>query len=128
MFYRFYIFNINIYTYYIIALFISSNIYHYIPLSLTDTDGFHEMFRRANPTYQVPSSYKIKINLQELYKVGCLRLKDEISKCDCVNLTTDVWTSRSQLSFIITTITYLYNGNLHSYVLQTRSCYVSLHI
>ena len=65
LFYRFYIFNINIYTYYIIALFISSNM---LPLSLTDTDGFHKMFRRANPTYQVPSSYKIKINLQDYIK------------------------------------------------------------
>ena len=80
LFYRFYIFNINIYTYYIISLFISSCM---LPLSLTDTDGFHEMFRRVNPTYQVPSSYKIKMNLQELYRVGCLKLKDEISKCDC---------------------------------------------
>ena len=75
-----------------------------LPLSLTDTDGFHEMFRRANPTYQVPSSYKIKINPQEVYKVGCIRLKDKISKCDCVSLTTDGWTSRSQISFITTTL------------------------
>ena len=71
------------------------------PLRLVEGEGFNKLMEYLEPGYKVPSAMHMASLLHRKYKAGYERLK-EILKVDpsAISLTTDLWTSIANDSFI----------------------------
>jgi hypothetical protein len=62
----------------------------------------------CDPMFQMPSRAAfVSTYLQELYDRASLQLLKEIEKVDHLALTSDLWTSRNQESFMMITVHYI---------------------
>ena len=71
---------------------------------IVEDRGFKRLIATLDPRYQLPNHHKLMRDLLPVKYESCveslLHLLEDIKSC---SLTTDVWTSRAQESFIIVT-------------------------
>ena len=96
------------------------------PISIVESKSFIQLMKALNNNFEVPSVVRITTMLNDIYKEKVTKLKNELSNCDCVSLTTDLWSSWEETQFVTISVHYIKDYKLHSYVLQTMSNYVSI--
>ena len=91
------------------------------PVNIIQGKGFISMIESFSSTYTIPSRTTIMNIIKQLYYSESTLLKNMLSKCTVVSLTTDGWTSINCTHFITTTVTFYDGKKIISKVLQTRS-------
>lgn len=93
----------------------------YQPLSVVENSGFIEYTSILQPLYKIPSRKKISNDiLPNLYAEKALYLREILEKISNVAITTDIWSSNSNKSFITVTCHYICNYEIHARVLATQ--------
>ncbi|KAG8180862.1 hypothetical protein JTE90_023014, partial [Oedothorax gibbosus] len=86
-----------------------------------ENEGFREYSKKLNPLYTPPNRKKITNELiPRLYETCRSQLVAKLSQVEYVALTTDVWTSDANCSFVSITCHYVFNDTLRSSVLETK--------
>lgn len=93
----------------------------YQPLSVVENSGFLKYSYKMNPLY-VPPSRKLLTStlLVNRYKEFHNKTKSMIEKVDHIAITTDLWSSDSNKSYITVTGHFIYSNKLYAPVLATR--------
>ena len=100
------------------------------PLNAVIMRGFIKLILYLAPsTYQMPSAYIIGKELDDMYEELSLKLKTKFGKLTSFSITTDGWTSTTNVGYITYTI-HLINSEwaFENYVLQTRPLKVYIYI
>ncbi|KAG5868076.1 hypothetical protein JTB14_020749 [Gonioctena quinquepunctata] len=93
----------------------------YQPLSVVEDEGFIEFTNLLQPKYKLPNRKKRSYELlPKIYSNEVLVLKSMLSDVDSVSVTTDIWTSDSNRSYITVTCHFIYQGMFLSKVLATE--------
>lgn len=84
------------------------------PLSVVEDSGFLQIIRTAldNTTYELPSRKLITSKISGRYSSKRDELKTLLTNCPAVAITTDGWTSLSNVSYLGVTVHYLEDWNL----------------
>ncbi|XP_022172647.1 zinc finger BED domain-containing protein 1-like [Myzus persicae] len=83
--------------------------------------GFLEYTKQLQPLYTPPSRKLLSTKLlPDQYNIIVSKLKSMLNNVNDVSITTDMWTSDSQKSYITVTCHFIYNDNLYSPVIATR--------
>lgn len=91
------------------------------PLSTTESSAFCEMIAASNPGIKIPGSKAVKSILRRLNDDLRTKIRGELRKVKKLSLTTDIWTSISQCSYISVTVHYVNeNWQMKSYLLATE--------
>ncbi|KAG8175483.1 hypothetical protein JTE90_004175 [Oedothorax gibbosus] len=93
------------------------------PISIVENKGFLEYSKKLNPLYTPPPPNRKKITnemIPSLYETCRNQLVSKLAAVEYVALTTDVWTSDTNSSFVSITGHYVYNNTLSSSVLETK--------
>ena len=78
------------------------------PFTIVDHIGFVQLMNLLEPRYQLPSDkYFSETLIPEMYRKVSLKVKDGASSTFHVSLTTDVWSSVAQDSYISLTCHYI---------------------
>ncbi|CAG5055123.1 unnamed protein product [Parnassius apollo] len=90
------------------------------PLQIVENEGFKKYSLRLNPDYVLPSRKKLTQMLEDKYKICRSEVIGKLQSVEHIALTTDIWNSDSQKSFIIcVTAHFINNSKLHSMVVST---------
>lgn len=90
------------------------------PFSFIENAGFKNFVRKLNPLYQIPSrKYLTNVLLNNKYIEVSLKSKKTLSEVEYVSVTTDIWTSDSNKSYISVTCHFVNKNLLISQVLST---------
>jgi hypothetical protein len=74
------------------------------PVSVVEDEGFQQFVHALDPKYQLPSRKTVRNKLiPELFQKETEALKQELAAASSVALTTDLWTSQSNQSFMAIT-------------------------
>lgn len=93
----------------------------YQPLSIVENVGFLEYTKKLQPLYSVPSRKLLTTKLlPQEYNVISSKLKLILENVNDLSVTTDMWTSDCNKSYLTVTCHFIYNNRLHSPVLATR--------
>lgn len=96
----------------------------YQPLSVVENSGFLEYTEKLNPLYEVPSRKALTSKLlPELYDEVKTKVTGMLDKVDNVAITTDMWSSESNESYLTVTCHFIYDDELHASVLATKEIY-----
>lgn len=91
------------------------------PLSIVENKGFIEYTHKLQPLYSIPSR---KVLTNTLIPNTCneisTKIKLMLSQTENVGITTDIWSSDSNKSFITVTCHYIYDDIQENAVLETR--------
>lgn len=72
-----------------------------VAVDVEEHDGFTRLLKLLEPRYQLPSSkYFSETLIPEMYEKVSEKLKDSLSSIDFVSITTNVWSSVAQDSYI----------------------------
>ena len=78
------------------------------PFTAVDHTGFNRLMKLLEPIYQLPSGkYFSEKLISEMYEKVCLNVKEGVSATSHVSITTDVWSSVAQDSYISLTCHYI---------------------
>jgi hypothetical protein len=77
------------------------------PISIVEGRGFGELLEYIEPGYSVPSHTHISTTCRHMYRSLMEKVKEEISICESVALTTDTWTSNVTDSYITVTAHFI---------------------
>jgi len=104
-----------------------------LPLSITQSDSFHNFISALDPAFTIPGVKLIKQIIHKAYNHTLLFLIKLIeNNALFVNLTTDMWTARNRQGYLGITCSYLNeNFELHEQVLSVeyvRYPHTSAHI
>ena len=78
------------------------------PFTAVDHTGFNRLMKLLEPIYQLPSGkYFSEKLIPEMYEKVCLNVKEGVSATSHVSITTDVWSSVAQDSYISLTCHYI---------------------
>src|SRR6185436_5822585 len=104
-----------------------------LPLSITQSDSFHNFISALDPAFTIPGVKLIKQIIHKAYNHTLLFLIKLIeNNALFVNLTTDMWTARNRQGYLGITCSYLNeNFELHEQVLlveYVRYPHTSAHI
>ena len=93
-----------------------------LPLSLVNNDYFQEFIHHLNPQFRIPCDKTIKVRIFEEHHHAVNHLRSLINRtAESISLTTDLWTSRAQESYIGITASWLSNDfQLCSVTLDVR--------
>lgn len=98
----------------------------YQPLSLVENVGFLEYTKKLQPLYSVPSRKQLTTKLlPQEYNIIHSKLKYMLEKISDLSITTDMWTSDCNKSYITVTCHFIYDDHLYSPVLATREVFES---
>ncbi|XP_072394799.1 E3 SUMO-protein ligase ZBED1-like [Diabrotica undecimpunctata] len=89
------------------------------PLQIVENEGFKKYTNKLNPDYILPSRKKIAQMLEDKYKICSLEVKEKLQGVEYIALTTDIWSSDSQKSYISVTAHFIKDVKLHSIVIST---------
>lgn len=91
------------------------------PLSIVENAGFLEYSKTLNPLYTVPSRNILRNNiLSTKYVEEVAKLKSILHDVKYVSLTTDIWQSDSNMSYLSLTCHFVHDMQLHSRVLSVK--------
>lgn len=82
------------------------------PFKMVEDEGFRNFVHLLNPSYKIPNRHTLsKVHIPALYQ-KCLYEMKELIKTDAVSgcITTDCWTSRSNLGYIAITFHFIDNN------------------
>ncbi|CAG9788197.1 unnamed protein product [Diatraea saccharalis] len=89
------------------------------PFQIVENSGFQEYSKALNADYQLPNRKQLALMVDEKYKLVSESLKKELENIYHLALTSDIWTSDSNKSFISLTAHYIYEYKLKSVVIST---------
>lgn len=93
----------------------------YQPLSIVEDKGFVEFTLLLQPQYKLPSRKKLSCDiLPNLYLQEVGKLKAILDAIQNVSITTDIWTSDSNRSYITVTCHFIHQYQFHSHTLSTE--------
>lgn len=91
------------------------------PLSIVENKGFREYSFKLQPQYMLPSR---KVLTNTLIPSVCNDISNEIrsklENVEHVGVTTDIWSSDTNISFMTVTCHFIYNDEKQNVVLETR--------
>lgn len=94
----------------------------YQPLSLVENVGFIEYSKKLQPLYSIPSRKVLTSQLlPQEYNVILLKIKSILQNVNDLSITTDMWTSDSDKSYITVTCHFIFDDQLYSPVIATKS-------
>ena len=73
------------------------------PVSVVEDEGFVKYSRALNAAYQLPSRKTVSRMLETKYDLIKAETVDKLKQVRCVNLTTDMWTSRATQGYLALT-------------------------
>lgn len=89
------------------------------PLQIVENEGFIKYSKKLNPDYVLPSRKKISQMLEDKYNICSSEIKQKLQDVEHIALTTDIWSSDSQKSYISVTAHFIQNSKLQSLVILT---------
>ncbi|XP_046973455.1 E3 SUMO-protein ligase ZBED1-like [Vanessa cardui] len=89
------------------------------PLQIVENEGFRKFVKTLNRDYELPSRKKVTQSLEEKYKICSSEAKEKLKEVADIAITTDIWSSDSQKSFISVTTHFIRQGTLNSVVIST---------
>lgn len=89
------------------------------PLQIVENDGFKMYTQKLNEDYEIPSRKRLSQMLDKRYDRISMELKENLKNVSDIALTTDIWSSDSQKSFISVTVHFISNAKLNSLALST---------
>lgn len=89
------------------------------PFQIVENSGFQEYSKALNADYQLPNRKQLALMVDGKYKLVSESLKKELEDVSYLALTSDIWTSDSNKSFISLTAHYIYQYKLKSVVIST---------
>ncbi|KAL4111764.1 hypothetical protein QTP88_015653 [Uroleucon formosanum] len=93
----------------------------YQPHSIVENVGFLEYTKKLQPLYSVPSRKLLTTKFQpQEYNVISSKLKLILENVNDLSITTDMWTSDCNTSYLTVTCHFIHNNRSHSPVLATR--------
>ncbi|CAG9833257.1 unnamed protein product [Diabrotica balteata] len=93
----------------------------YQPLSIVEDQGFIEYSNLLQPKYKLPNRKKLSYELlPKMYTQEVSRLESLLSATDNVSVTTDIWTSDSNRSYVTVTCHFICEEEFFSKVLSTE--------
>ncbi|XP_052753998.1 E3 SUMO-protein ligase ZBED1-like [Galleria mellonella] len=90
------------------------------PLQIVENKGFIKYTQTLNPHYEIPSRKKLTQMLEDRYLICSTELKEKLKDVLDIALTTDIWSSDSQKSFISVTAHFIQYSKLRSMVISTK--------
>lgn len=91
------------------------------PLSVVENEGFRDYTNALQPLYTLPTRKTLTNNLiPKFCKDISDKLKEMLDQTEHVGITTDIWSSDSNKSFITVTCHFIYNGEQKNVVLETK--------
>lgn len=91
-----------------------------LPLSFGEGSGFLQFLRTVCPDYTMPSKTIVQNRLQGIYDSVRNKILTSLNRFPTVAITTDAWSSRSNIPFITITVHAIDNSwNLRSFTLDT---------
>lgn len=92
----------------------------YQPLSIVENAGLIEFSRKLQPLYNLPNRKLLSSQLlPSICGSAVTKLSGILSNIKHVSVTTDIWTSDSNKSFLTVTCHFVHNSVLHGVVLST---------
>lgn len=93
----------------------------YDPLSIVEKGGFNTFVKKYLPQYKLPSRKMLSESvLPEIYESLSSELKRMLNFVENLSVTTDMWSSDSNKSFLTVTVHFISDFKLHSSVLSTH--------
>jgi len=93
----------------------------YQPLSLVENIGFIEYTKKLQPLYSIPSRKVLTSQLlPQEYNVMLLKIKSILQNVNDLSITTDMWTSDSNKSYITVTCHFIFDDQFFSPVIATK--------
>lgn len=90
-------------------------------LSIVENKGFIKYSKALEPLYHLPSKKVLSTNLlPAAYESAFTKLKMMLGQTEHISITTDIWTSDSNKSYITVTGHFIQTFKLHSAVLSTN--------
>lgn len=88
------------------------------PLQIVENEGFIKYSKKLNPDYVLPSRSQM---LEEKYNIcsSKIKKKQKLQDVEYIALTTDIWSSDSQKSYINVTAHFIQSSKLQSLVIST---------
>ncbi|KAL4153182.1 hypothetical protein QTP88_001015 [Uroleucon formosanum] len=101
-------------------------VFDYQPFSIVENVGFLEYTKKLQPLYSVPSRKQLTTKLlPQEYDIINSKLKSMLETTADLSITTDMWTSDSNKSYITVTCHFIFDNHLYSPVLTTREVFDS---
>lgn len=101
-------------------------VFDYQPLSIVENAGFLEYTKKLQPLYSVPSRKQLTTKLlPQEYDIIYSKLKSMLETVADLSITTDMWTSDCNKSYITVTCHFIFDNHLYSPVLATREVFDS---
>lgn len=94
------------------------------PLSIVEDKGICAVMRAIEPTQDISrvTSKDLRLQLLQMYKETKEMVKKELASSDDISLTSELWVSRAEVSFVTVTCHYLgKDWHLKSHVLETAN-------
>ncbi|KAL4141795.1 hypothetical protein QTP88_004363 [Uroleucon formosanum] len=93
----------------------------YQPLSLVENVGFIEYTKKLQPLYSIPSRKVLTSKLlPQEYNAILLKIKSILLNVNDLSITTDMWTSDSNKSYITMTCHFIFDDQLYSPIIATK--------
>lgn len=93
----------------------------YQPLSLVENSGFKEYSNKLQPLYKIPSRKTLTTKLlPNEYNKIVTKIKNMLENVTSLSITTDIWTSDSNIAYLTVTCHFIFDDRLYSPVLATR--------
>lgn len=93
----------------------------YDPLSIVEKRGFNSFVKKYLPRYKLPSRKVLsEVVLPEVYKSLSSELKGMLNFVENLSITTDMWSSDSNRSFLTVTAHFISDFQIYSSVLSTQ--------
>ena len=77
------------------------------PINMVECSGFRELISTLEPGYTMPSRKTVKNAIVHLHEQGKLKLKELLADAPAVSLTTDIWSSITNESYLTVTAHWL---------------------
>lgn len=91
------------------------------PLSMVEDEGFKILIQSLRPEYTLPSRKTLSDKiLPELYNDIKCKIIKMLEEIEYISITTDLWTSSSNKSYITVTGHFIHNFEFYSVVLATK--------
>ncbi|XP_026475514.1 zinc finger BED domain-containing protein 4-like [Ctenocephalides felis] len=89
------------------------------PIQIVENDGFKKYSRILNSDYVLPSRKVLTRMLEEKYEMHSAEAKAKLTFVENIAITTDIWSSDSQKSFLSASAHFIKDSKLNSLVIAT---------